>query len=248
MDRYIRRCLLEQGYILNDDSTTDWDRLYSQGRYLLRDKYRTHTDRILDEVKFLGDQFDQDKQNRAFRASLEKLFNDLGRDDNGQAAFKPHLVKDLTEVIFPAVLANVSYVPIPRIEYSDPMVDLVIENLVIESDNFMPNVASVYSENFFKWGRVTASNSQKQTFEVVVKGIQLDMRDVSYFVNKKKGFPSISKTGNRSSDDQITHSSSSSFSRSTSTDTSTARLRSCSRISLSGWRWRCWRRWRCCRH
>lgn len=59
MDRYIRRCLQEQGYIVDDVSTKDWNRLYDHGNYLLREKYRGHTDRIVDEIKFLADQFDQ---------------------------------------------------------------------------------------------------------------------------------------------------------------------------------------------
>jgi hypothetical protein len=195
MNEYVRRCLLEQGYILDEESTHEWDQLYQHGRYLLRDKYRAHTDRVLDEVKFLGEQFDQDAQNRAFRASLEKLFSDLGHDQNGRAVFKPHLVKDLSEVILPAILANISYVPIPRIEYSDPQIDAVVENLVLESDNFMPNVASVYSENFFKWGRKSLGSNHKQTFEFTIKGVQMDMRDVSYYVRKKKGFPSLRDQG-----------------------------------------------------
>ena len=113
----------------------------------MREKYRSHTDRIVEEAKFLLDQFDQDEQNRAFAASLRKLFSDLGNDEQGKPQFKPHLVRDLTEVILPAVFEKVAYIPVPRIEYSDPEVDAVIENLVLESDNFMPNVLEVTSES-----------------------------------------------------------------------------------------------------
>jgi len=195
MDSYIRRCLLEQGYIMDEGSTQEWDRLYNHARYLFRDKYRQHSDRVIHETRFLADQFDQDAKNRQFRTSIEKLFADLGHDQNGKVAFKPHLVKDLSDVIIPSMLANTSYVPIPRIEYQDDMLELVVENAVLESDNFMPNVASVYSENFFKWGRKTAGSAQKQTFEILVKGVQMDMRDVGYYVRKKKGFPKIQDHG-----------------------------------------------------
>lgn len=82
MDRYVRRCLLEQGYILDDDSNQEWNHLYDHGRYLLRDKYRAHTDRVLDEIKFLADQFDQDPQNKRFADSVQKLFTDLGNDES----------------------------------------------------------------------------------------------------------------------------------------------------------------------
>jgi hypothetical protein len=195
MDGYVRRCLLEQGYILDDASNEDWNRLYDHGRYLLREKYRTHTDRIVDEIKFLADQFDQDSQNKAFAQSVQKLFNDLGNDENGKPTFKPHLIKDLTDVIIPSIFENVAYIPIPRIEYTDPQFDAIIENLVLESDNFMPNLMEVSTEHFFRWGRKKVSSKQKQAVEVKVSGIQMDLRDVSYHVKRKQGFPSITDTG-----------------------------------------------------
>lgn len=195
MDNYIRRCLLEQGYILEDESSREWDQLYDSGKYLLREKYRSHTDRVVDEIKFLADQFDKDPSNTAFANSLQKLFNDLGNDENGKPVFKPHLLKDLTDVILPAIMENVAYIPIPRIEYSDHQFDAIIENLVLESDNFMPNVFEVASEHYFRWGRKKIANKKYQSMEVKVAGIQMDLRDVSYHVKRKQGFPGITDTG-----------------------------------------------------
>lgn len=195
LNHYVRRLLLEQGYILDESSTREWDRLYEQGRYLLRQKYRTHTDRVVDEIKFVADQFDKDVQNQAFAHAVQKLFQDLGNDDNGKPTFKPHLLKDLTDVILPAIFENVAYIPIPRIEYSDHQFDAVIENLVLESDNFMPNVLDLSSENYFRWGRKKIVNKNKNTIEIKVAGVQMDLRDVSFHFKKKQGFPSISDTG-----------------------------------------------------
>lgn len=194
MDRYIRRCLQEQGYILEESSTQDWNRLYDHGNYLLRQRYRTHTDRILEEIKFLGNQFDEDAQNKRFAESVNKLFLDLGNDENGKPTFKPHLIKDLSEIILPAVFENVAYLPIPRIEYSDPMVDAVIENLVLESDNFMPNLLEIHNDNHVRWGRKTVTSSNQHSLEVKVSGIQMDLRDVSFYINRKQGFPKLTDT------------------------------------------------------
>jgi DNA ligase-4 len=195
MDRYIRRCLTEEGYILEDESTNEWNRLYDHGNFLLRDKYRGHTDQVVDELKFLGDQFDQDPHNTAFANSLTKLFNDLGQDQNGKPTFKPHLLRDLRDVIIPAIFENAAYIPIPRIEYSDPQFDAVIENLVLESDNFMPNVLEIANENYLRWGRKNIASKNRHGVEVHVAGIQMDLRDVSYYVKRKQGFPSLSDTG-----------------------------------------------------
>ncbi|KAI1749246.1 hypothetical protein F4782DRAFT_316240 [Xylaria castorea] len=195
MDMYIRKCLQQQGYILEDDCNRQWHHLYDHGNYLLREKYRSHTDRIVDEMKFLADQFDQDPQNKAFGASLQKLFKDLGQDENGKSQFKPHLIKDLMEVIIPAAFENVAYIPIPRIEYSDPQIDAIIENLVLESDNFMPNVLEIASDNFFRWGRKKIASKHQNSIDIKVSGVQMDLRDVSFYVKRKKGFPSITDQG-----------------------------------------------------
>lgn len=195
MDKYVRRCMKEQGYILQDDSNEQWNRLYDHGNYLLRDRYKNHTDRILDEVKFIGHQFDEDAQNKRFAQSMNKLFQDLGNDENGQPTFKPHLLKDLSEVIIPGFFEHVRYVPIPRIEYTDPMVDAVIENLVLEGDNLAPNMFEFGSDNYWRWGRKTFTSKNKNKVMLSVSGIQMDLRDVAYYIKKKQGFPGITDKG-----------------------------------------------------
>jgi hypothetical protein len=195
LDTYVRKLLQQEGYILEEESEREWDALYDHGNYLLRQKYKGHTDRVVDEIKFLADQFDQDPQNKAFAASLQKLFKDLGNDANGKPTFKPHLIKDLTEVIVPAALENIAYIPVPRIEFSDHQIDAVIENLVLESDNFAPNVLEIASDNYWRWGRKKIASKNKNSIDVKVNGIQMDLRDVSYHVKRKQGFPSITDTG-----------------------------------------------------
>lgn len=176
LDSYVRMCLKEQGYVLKDAANAEWDRLYDSGNFLLRERYRNHTNRVVDEVKFLADQFEQDAQNKAFGDAMNKLFLDLGNDENGKPAFKKHLLKDLSNVILPGIFENVRYIPIPRIEYSDPMADAIIENLIIEGDNLAPNVFEFSSDNFFRWGRKTIKNSNKNKVMMSVSGIQMDLR------------------------------------------------------------------------
>jgi hypothetical protein len=195
IDAYIRKCLQQQGYIMQDAATEEWNALYDEGNYLLREKYKTHTDRILDETKYLANQFDEDAQNKAFGEAVQKLFLDLGNDETGKPTFKKHLVKDLTEVIIPEMLSHGSYFPIPRIEYQDPMMDVVVENLIVESDNLFPNVVEIGSDNYWRMGRKSNANKNKNKVMFSVSGVQMDLRDVAYYVKKKSGFPSITDTG-----------------------------------------------------
>lgn len=195
LDAYIRTVLQQQGYILEDASNEEWNRIYDQGHDLLRGRYRGHTDRIADEFKYIGEQFDADPQNKAFADSVNRLFNDLGTDENGKTVFKPHLLKDITDVILPGFFESVQYIPIPRIEYSDPMIDAVVENLVIEGDNLAPNVLEFGSDNYWRWGRKQITSKNKNKVMLSVSGVQMDLRDVSYYIKRKQGFPSITDKG-----------------------------------------------------
>lgn len=195
MDSFIKKALKEQGYVMRDDATEEWNKLYDQGDMLINHRYESHFQRINDELKFLANEFDRDPHNTAFADAIKKLFLDLGNDENGKPTFKPHLVSDLSNVIVPAIFQNIRYVPIPRIEYSDPMADAIIENLIIEGDNLAPNVFEFGSDNYFRWGRKDINSKNKNKLMMSVSGIQMDLKDVSYFVHKKHGFPSIKDQG-----------------------------------------------------
>ncbi|RMD41949.1 hypothetical protein DV735_g3144, partial [Chaetothyriales sp. CBS 134920] len=195
VDKFIRRSLQEQGYILEDEAAEEWDLLQDKGHYLARERYRGQFDRVLDEFKFFNHQFEQDPQNRAFAHAIEKLFQDLGRDHHGKVQFKSHLVKDLTEVILPGTLENIRYIPIPRIEVSDQNFDAVVENIVIESDNLFPNVAEFATDHYTRLGRGHIKNRHDNKIRIAVSGIQADIRDVAYYIKKKHGFPSITDRG-----------------------------------------------------
>ncbi|RKF71801.1 Uncharacterized protein C32A11.02c [Golovinomyces cichoracearum] len=192
---YIRKCLQQKGFLVESKATDEWDFIFDRGEFLLRERYRSHTDQFINEVKLLAEQFDQDPQNKRFSQAMEKLFNDLGHDKNGRAKFKPQLIKDLTEVILPALFENIRYLPIPRIEYSDQTVDFVVENLVLESDNFFPNTFEFSNDNYFRWGRKGDTKRSNHSATLYVAGIQMDLKDVAFFLKKKKGFPAIHDIG-----------------------------------------------------
>ncbi|KAJ5206103.1 hypothetical protein N7491_003278 [Penicillium cf. griseofulvum] len=195
VDNLIRKSLREQGFIMEDECNRQWNEMYDKGRYLLRERYRSDADRVVDEAKFMADQFEKDPQNQALAESFQKLFRDLGHDASGKATFKPDLLRDLRDVIIPSFFENVRYVPIPRIEVSDPMVDVVVENLCIEGDNLMPNVIEFGSDNYFRWGRKKITNKRDNKIMISMSGIQADLRDISYYIKKKEGFPSITDRG-----------------------------------------------------
>lgn len=75
------------------------------------------------------------------------------------------------------------------------MLDAVVENLVVESENLMPNILEIRADTFFRFGRKKINNRAVHGFSIHASQIQCDLKDVAYYIKKKQGFPSITDTG-----------------------------------------------------
>lgn len=83
-------------------------------------------------------------------SNFATLAKDLFFDGDGNLKFKPELWADIRQHIIPGFIEQVGYVPIPRIEYMDDAVDLVIENLALSGKNLFPNLIEMEARNFAK--------------------------------------------------------------------------------------------------
>lgn len=115
----------------------------------------------------------------------------------GNPAFKPQLLNDMKMTLLPAFIDEIKYIPIPRIDYSDPQYDIVIENLVISGDSLLPNVfeTKVESFNSFSLKSESPSPPSHQSLNIRMSEIQADIDDIVFFYNKKTGFPKITDHG-----------------------------------------------------
>jgi len=74
----------------------------------------------------------EDPLNLQFGRDWARLTRDLLFDSEGSLKFKSHLWNDIRKVILPQLIEKVGYVPIPRIEYTNDSLDLVVENLTLQ--------------------------------------------------------------------------------------------------------------------
>src|SRR5271170_5956835 len=75
------------------------------------------------------------------------------------------------------------------------MIDAVVENLVVESENLMANILEIQADTFWRFGRKRIHNRNQHRFSVHASQIQCDLKDVAYYIKKKGGFPSLKDTG-----------------------------------------------------
>lgn len=241
--RYIRRLLVEPGYIVEPKSETDGRRLLDEGKKFYgsgstestpapemaplpdatiiegvpaiasaaaagavpstktstdvspqRGKYRQHLDALLDGLGEWVKGTSEDEGNRKLGNALSKftkdlLFVDVNDGDGGKLSLKREMWGDIRRVVLPALVEKVGYIPIPRVEYTDDNLDLVVENLTLSGKNLFPNIVAVEAHNYLKFSPYGIGKEDGSQHELIItlSQMQADMRDVAFYFERKSG-------------------------------------------------------------
>lgn len=138
----------------------------------------------------------EDPLNKRFGEDWARLTKDLLFDSEGSLKFKPHLWTDIRRVILPTLISQVGYLPIPRIEYTDDSLDLVIENLTLSGKNLLPNIIEMSARNYFRFSPYSVIDDHSDhEVELTFGQIQADIRDVAFYFRKKTGLPKLRDSG-----------------------------------------------------
>ncbi|KAJ3907523.1 hypothetical protein F5879DRAFT_941470 [Lentinula edodes] len=169
-----------------------------------RGKYREHFDNVFEGIgKFVGG-IGADPLNRRFGTDIQRLTKDLLFDSEGKLTFKAELWNDVRNTIVPGLIQRIGLVPIPRIEYTDDSLDLVLENLTLSAQNLFPNLVEVEVKNWARFGSGTVTgkkdtsketNTNRHSLHLHLSHIQTDMRDVAFYFRKKSGLPKLKDSG-----------------------------------------------------
>ncbi|KAG1854482.1 hypothetical protein DFJ58DRAFT_727914 [Suillus subalutaceus] len=196
LNTYIRKVLLEAGFVLEDDCNREGNEILESGRHFWDQKYKEHFDELFDAIGKWFSAMGEDPLNKRFGEDWARLTHDLLFDSEGSLKFKADLWSDIRNVIMPTMVQQVGYLPIPRVEYTDDALDLVVENLTLQGRNLFPNVISMEAFNFVKFSPYDAIQDERHhEFTITLAQIQADMRDVALYFHKKTGFPKIRDSG-----------------------------------------------------
>ncbi|KXN83436.1 hypothetical protein AN958_01450 [Leucoagaricus sp. SymC.cos] len=193
---YVRRVLLESGFVLEPRCNAEGRELRETGRHFYDDKYRYHFDNLFNSVSAWFNAMSEDPLNKRFGEDWARLTKDLLFDSEGSLKFKPELWNDIRKVILPQVIDKVGYIPIPRIEYTDENLDLVVENLTLQGRNLFPNIIALEAHNFVKFSPYNAiSDDNRHRITLTLEQMQADMRDVAFYYRMKSGIAKMTDSG-----------------------------------------------------
>jgi len=197
---FINRALTDKDYITSDSADHEAHRLYDRARDLFNGKpneYRPHLDNLFDEIRAYAEAVRRDKANARVLETGKKVWSDLVVvRPNGTITFRRRVLRDVLDTILPKVVAEIRYIPIPRVEYQDKDIDLILENLVLESDNFLPRrilfEATQRAEFTNGW---SFTSDYSATTKLRVNNFSLFIKDASFVLRKKTGLIPFSDRG-----------------------------------------------------
>ncbi|KAJ3923539.1 hypothetical protein F5877DRAFT_31198 [Lentinula edodes] len=200
VDEWLEKVLLTPGYVIEPVSSNRGRELYEAGKKFygsgqFDDEYREHFDNVFEGIgKFVGG-IGADPLNRRFGTDIQRLTKDLLFDSEGKLTFKAELWNDVRNTIVPGLIQRIGLVPIPRIEYTDDSLDLVLENLTLSAQNLFPNLVEVEVKNWARFGTSKETNTNRHSLHLHLSHIQTDMRDVAFYFRKKSGLPKLKDSG-----------------------------------------------------
>ncbi|KAF9427773.1 hypothetical protein BGZ94_004188 [Podila epigama] len=189
---FLTKAVREPNYVTSSAINPDASQLIDRGQALLNVKYKPDTDALLDEGHVFMHKLNNDPRSQEVAANFQKFATHLCYDNHGRLKFKPHLFDDFRYVVMPSMLESFQFIPIPRIEYSDLKVDLMIDNMILTSTDLLPRLFEVQMNNTMRMvprGNANrALDANKHDFNMVIQGVEANVRDVEYYIKTKDGF------------------------------------------------------------
>ncbi|KAL7270560.1 hypothetical protein RUND412_006734 [Rhizina undulata] len=198
---FFRRLLTEKSYVTSDTADAEAHRIYRRSQELLYEKegrYRPDVERLFDEAKAFVDAIKNDREVQRVVETSKKVFYDLivlDADGNFKG-WRKKVLKDICDVLLPRLVGEVRYIPVPRVEYQDRDWDVILENVVLESEHFIPyrTLLEAFTKAEFINGYTFTSKYQATT-RIRMENINLFAKDISFIARKKTGLVRFSDKG-----------------------------------------------------
>ncbi|CDZ97340.1 hypothetical protein [Phaffia rhodozyma] len=201
--RFLEASLKVEGYVTSQRAYRRSSDLWQRGQDLAQgnEQYKKDISEFLEHLEnFFGAVADDDAMvDLAFK--IENLITEVehaGKTGaNALRAESLGLWRDLVDVVLPRAIALVKEIPVPRTEFKSEAVDLVIDDVSFESASFIPDNIRIINHNDFRasQGYAAFAADYDTSVKLHVDGLKFHAKDISYWVNKKSGFPTFEDEG-----------------------------------------------------
>lgn len=193
LGQYIERALHDEGYVLSRKASRRADELYDEGQQLLESNaaWKKDADQLMKELNAYSTAFSADPLTAELIDNLQALNEDLiDFKDQTIYALKGKadtIYSDLFRVLVPRIIATIRQIPMPRVEYTSEKLDVVIDDLKLESLSFIPDLVRITNHNdlALEQGYAAYACSLNSNLRLRVEGLRFNAKDIAYYFNHK---------------------------------------------------------------
>jgi len=193
LDDHVRRVLTDRPFARSVAATRRTQEIYRQGQELLQIKpeWKEAAAKLLVELQLLLVGVLNDERINGLAMAIGKIIQDtvgMGYVLTGVARGNAIAVwRDIADVILPAVARVVKRIPMPRFELDSPDVAFVLDDVIFESANFLPDHFGFTTSNDVE---VSAAVDEPTRFDstsrIRFSGLRINMHDAAFWVSLKK--------------------------------------------------------------
>lgn len=187
VDTHLRRCLLEDGFVLVQEADGETRRLLKQFQALEQD-YRDLISQLLRQSSDFAKAIRPDTYLLKVLDDFKQIGKSLFIAKDGSLLPSRQLWRELWTFVLPNILEKIGMLPIPRIKYLHPDFDIVIENIALELRHLLPTVLNIKMTNdvCFNFENIS-STTHAHSLKVKMKGSSLRINELAFAFTSRLG-------------------------------------------------------------
>ncbi|KAL1920788.1 uncharacterized protein VTP21DRAFT_11423 [Calcarisporiella thermophila] len=190
---FVEKSLRDEQYVRETKYKETGSELIERARHVLVEKHRDHVNRLSDAATDFIQALRSDELTSQLGRDFEQLGRDLFLNSEGKASFKPGLARDFA-MLLPLIAEELKYIPLPAIEGSNKDADYRVENIVLGITHILPSYVRFRTDARFHAKAGTEFDFENR-LHMTLSHVQAAAKDVSFYLNKKKGFPRMREIG-----------------------------------------------------
>ncbi|KAK4684203.1 hypothetical protein P7C73_g5994, partial [Tremellales sp. Uapishka_1] len=203
LDKFIDRLLYQPGYVVSQRAYRKASSLYDDGQSLITENSQWKADAAELQKQFEGivNGVANDGPTNKLVEALEELGDSLATAGQiGLGSLKVDgqgLYRDFVDVILPRLIGLVKEIPVPRVEFKSEDLDLVIDDIKLESASFIPDSIRFVAHNDLRFtqGYATYASEYDASVRLRVQGLHFSASNIAFWVSKKTGFMPFEDSG-----------------------------------------------------
>jgi len=197
---FIEESLRRPELLDSDSNLSHAEELWDQGRYVINQKWRNHDllQKTIKDVQKVINKFTSDPLVVKTAQDFRKITTDMFIHPSGGLAIGNTIegIRALRYILVPLLVDQFENLPLPRVEGSTRKYSYIFDNMVLSGRSILPENIDLQILNDNKIN-LAAEPTTHSSFELIMtmSNLTLSMKDVAFFIQKKRGFPKVKDEG-----------------------------------------------------